>query len=58
MEDKSIADETSFFAEVKFKPIPEKTQEFIVLFSPTNTDNFQTYVVPFEKKRLHGVHSK
>ena len=52
MEDKSIADETSFFAEVKFKPIPEETQEFIVLFSPTNTENYQTYVVPFSEREI------
>jgi hypothetical protein len=53
MKNENEFDKTTFFTELPFTAIPEKTREFIALFSPSdNKGNYKGYLVPFEQEDI------
>ena len=53
MEDKTVAEEVSFFSEVPFSPTAGETKEFIILFSPTqNKSIYKSFLVPFDDSEI------
>lgn len=53
MKNENEFDKTTFFTELPFSALPDKTKEFIALFSPSdNKGNYKGYLVPFEQKDI------